>query len=41
MAGNATETAKQENGSKVYFRLVVENSKVPPESALFAEVVKV
>jgi hypothetical protein len=41
MAGNAIETAKQENGSKVYYRLVVENSKVPPESALFAEVVKV
>ena len=41
MAGNAIETAKQENGSKVYYRLIVENSKVPPESALFAEVVKV
>jgi hypothetical protein len=41
MAGNAMETAKQENGSKVYFRLVIENSKVPPESAIFAEVVKV
>jgi hypothetical protein len=41
MAGNAIETAKQENGSKVYFRLAVESSKVPPESALFAEVVKV
>jgi hypothetical protein len=41
MAGNAIETAKQENGSKVYYKLIVENSKVPPESALFAEVVKV
>lgn len=41
MAGNAIETAKQENGSKVYFRLAVESSKVPPESAFFAEVVKV
>lgn len=41
MAGNAIETAKQENGSKVYFRLAIESSKVPPESAFFAEVVKV
>lgn len=41
MAGNAIETAKQENGSKVYFRLAIESSKVPPESTFFAEVVKV
>lgn len=41
MAGNAIETAKQENGSKVYFKLAIESSRVPPESAFFAEVVKV
>lgn len=29
MAGNAIETAKQENGSKVYFELVIENGKDP------------
>lgn len=29
MAGNAIETAKQENGSKVYFELVIEKNKDP------------
>jgi len=29
MAGNAIETAKQENGSKVYFQLVIESNKDP------------
>ena len=41
MAGNAIETAKQENGSKVYFRKVIENTKSPTESELFSEVTKV
>jgi hypothetical protein len=41
MAGNAKETAKQENGSKVYFRTFIESAKTPTESALFNEVVKV
>lgn len=41
MAGNAIETAKQENGSKVYFRKVVESTKSPTESELFSEVTKV
>lgn len=41
MAGNAIETAKQENGSKVAFNLWIESSKTPTESQLFAEVVKV
>lgn len=41
MAGDAKETAKQENGSKVYFRAFIENSRKPTESELFAEVVKV
>jgi hypothetical protein len=41
MAGNAIETAKQENGSKVYFRKYIESSKAPSESELFSEVVKV
>jgi hypothetical protein len=41
MAGNAIETAKQENGSKVYFKKYIESSKKPSESELFAEIVKV
>lgn len=41
MAGNAIETAKQENGSKVYFRKVIESTKSPTESELFSEVTKV
>ena len=41
MAGNAKETAKQENASKVYFRKYIESAKVPSESELFSEVVKV
>jgi hypothetical protein len=41
MAGNAIETAKQESGSKVYFRKVVESTKAPTESELFSEVTKV
>jgi hypothetical protein len=41
MAGNAIETAKQENASKVYFRNYIEGTKVPSESELFSEVVKV
>ncbi len=41
MAGNAIETAKQENGSKVYFRKVIESTKAPTESELFSEVTKV
>jgi hypothetical protein len=38
MAGNAIETAKQENGSKVYFNKYIESSKVPSESELFSVV---
>jgi hypothetical protein len=41
MAGNAIETAKQENASKVYFRKYIESTKVPSESELFSEVVEV
>lgn len=41
MAGDAKETAKQENGSKVAFRLWIESTKTPNESQLFSEVVKV
>jgi hypothetical protein len=41
MAGNAIETAKQENGSKVYFRAYIEASKPPTESVLFNAVVEV
>jgi hypothetical protein len=41
MAGNAIETAKQESGSKVYFRKVVESTKAPTDSELFSEVTKV
>lgn len=41
MAGNAIETAKQENGSKVYFKAYIESAKPPAENVLFAEVVKV
>jgi hypothetical protein len=41
MAGNAIETAKQETGSKVYFRAYIEASKPPTESALFNAVVEV
>jgi hypothetical protein len=41
MAGNAIETAKQESGSKVYFRKVIESTKAPTESELFSEVTKV
>lgn len=41
MAGNAIETAKQENGSKVYYRKVIESTKTPSESELFSEVIKV
>jgi hypothetical protein len=41
MAGSAIETAKQENGSKVYFKKYIENTKKPTESELFAEIVKV
>jgi hypothetical protein len=35
MAGDARETAKQENGSKVYFQKYIESSRVPSESELF------
>jgi hypothetical protein len=41
MAGNAIETAKQENASKVYFRKYIESAKVPSEAELFSEVVEV
>ena len=41
MAGNAIETAKQENGSKVYFKAYIESAKPPAENVLFAEVIKV
>ena len=41
MAGNAIETAKQENGSKVYFQAYIESAKLPSESVLFNAVVKV
>lgn len=35
MAGNAIETAKQENGSRVYFELIIEKNKDPEKN--FAE----
>lgn len=35
MAGNAIETAKQENGSRVYFEMVIEQNKDPQKN--FAE----
>ena len=41
MAGNAIETAKQENASKVYFRKYIESAKPPSESEMFSEVVQV
>jgi hypothetical protein len=41
MAGNAIETAKQENGSKVYFQKYIESSKKPTEGELLSEVVSV
>lgn len=41
MAGNAIETAKQENGSKVYFQKIVESTKVPTEAEMLEVVVKV
>jgi len=41
MAGNAIETAKQENASKVYFSKYIESTKVPSEAELFPLVVKV
>jgi len=41
MAGNAIETAKQENGSKVFFEKYIESTKVPSEVELFSVVVKV
>ena len=31
MATNATETAKQENGSKVFFESVIETGKEPSD----------
>ena len=41
MAGNAIETAKQENGSKVYFQKIVESTKIPSEAEMLEVVVKV
>lgn len=41
MAGNAIETAKQENGSKVYFQKIVESARTPSEADMLNEVVKV
>lgn len=41
MAGDARETAKQENGSKVYFEKYVESSKVPTDIELLTVVAKV
>jgi hypothetical protein len=43
MAGNAIETAKQENGSRVYFELIIEKNKDPNKdfSELVAAVKKV
>ena len=38
MAGNAIETAKQENGSRVYFELIIEKNKDPEKD--FAELSK-
>ena len=38
MAGNAIETAKQENGSKVFFQKYIESSKIPSESELLSVV---
>lgn len=41
MAGNAIETAKQENGSRVYFELVIEQKKDPiKDFAFLANAVK-
>lgn len=41
MAGNAIETAKQENGSRVYFELVIESNKDPNKDfAMLANAVK-
>lgn len=41
MAGNAIETAKQENGSKVFFQKYIESTKTPSEAELFSVVVPV
>ena len=41
MAGDARDTAKQENGSKVYFEKYIESSRVPSEAELFGVLVKV
>jgi len=41
MAGNAIETAKQENASKIYFSKYIESTKAPSEPELFSHVVKV
>jgi len=38
---SAQDTAKQENGSKVYFEKYIESSRVPSESDLFAVISKV
>lgn len=38
---SAQDTAKQENGSKVYFEKYIESTKVPSESELFAVISKV
>lgn len=38
---SAQDTAKQENGSKVYFEKYIESTKVPTESELFAVISKV
>jgi len=41
MAGNAIETAKQESGSKVYYKKFIESSKEPTEAELFDVVTEV
>lgn len=41
MAGNAIETAKQENGSKVYFKTFIESTTEPHEADLFDVVIAV
>jgi hypothetical protein len=41
MAGNAIETAKQENGSKVYFEKYVESTTTPSQADMLSVVVKV
>ena len=41
MAGNAIETAKQENGSKVYFQNIIESATTPSEADMLNVVVKV